>query len=307
MGIVRPDVAHLCYYYGYREAVQKVIDNICKNSDNHIILPIKEVFGDENNVISILNDIKPKIIHIHFNSLFDQNCFGNLTYKPNAIIQTIHGNKKTNYGNIVDQIVCIHDEAAKLNDNSIVIENTVDVMGAVYNPCFNSIVTGFRIIKEKIDTNIVNYFGSIQGDIDVFGMPFVPTKHSKKIESTCPSNVRLYHWNRFIENLISKRVLFVYAVEYNNKEICYGLSLMEAACIGMPIVALRRRQDNQKYIINGYNGLIADSLEDLAECCNMLYKNVNLLKMFAENAKKHIISLSNTMPEQYNALYEKYL
>lgn len=301
--IIKPRVVHLCYYYGFRGAVQKVIDNIVMHSDNHIIVSIH----NELEAIEKINFLKPDIIHLHFNSIFDKENFSKISYEHKTI-QTVHGNVKSNYSDFVDKVVCIHSAAARLNPDSEIIENTVNIFDLNHKPQNDVIMTDFRFVPEKINTTVLDTISKLKIDVDIIGMSSYMEKYYSYEMAQYASkyeNIKFKFWNNFIENTLVNYKFFVYIVAENNKDICYGLSLMEAVSIGMPVIALERRQDFQKYIIHGYNGFIAKNFHEIVEYSNKIINNEESYTLMCKNAQEHKKTIVNDMPEKYNALYKK--
>ena len=59
----------------------------------------------------------------------------------------------------------------------------------------------------------------------------------------------------------------------------------------------------QTWVIDGYNGFIVQSLNELTEKANMVMTNASILSNICINAKTHRAQLKNTLPIKMNVLY----
>src|SRR5690606_38056095 len=104
--VIRPDVMHLACYYGTNHSIQKIIDNVTSHNLNHTIHNMN--LDNQQLNTNFINFVKPKILHLHYNSLISPDLISSLDYKPNAVIQTIHGDQKSNYSKYVDEVITIY-------------------------------------------------------------------------------------------------------------------------------------------------------------------------------------------------------
>lgn len=307
------DVLHISWYYEYGGSISKIIENIKNNSKlNNYIMSLPESLST---ITGFININKPKILHLHFNSFPQKTNFLNeLKYKP-YIIQTIHGNATSSFIDKVDKIICIHDSCYKLNpkDKSIIIENSVDVEQYRSNKTtmINSVISTFRCIPERIDEEVMKVYSQIKSPVFLYGY-FDNDRHSNKLIKELSlkyGNIIAMPWEKNVEKFIPMFSIYSFYLtkKMNHEEYCYGLSVMEAASLGVPIVTIIRNQNYQKFVIDKYNGFICDNADNFIDACNKLINDQIMYKQIKENALAHSYNIKNSMPLQYEELYKNYL
>lgn len=115
------------------------------------------------------------------------------------------------------------------------------------------------------------------------------------------------NWDNYVEKKISKHAVFSIIKPIVDSSYQYDMNVMEAVCLGMPVVTTEKRQDYQKYVINGYNGFQAKNSKEFLSKCNEIASDYSIYKEFKKNAISHIESIKNTMPEQYENVYLRLL
>jgi len=320
-----PDILHCSYYYGANGSIQKIITNLLQNVSKDIFQIIYHVeYGTYedihycpdsqiNNFIDFLNLCKPKIIHFHSNRAFSKelDIRKELNYSPNAIFHTVHGEVRSCFENL-DEVICIHRDVYNLNKDlkSSIIENTVDVSSykkykydiGLKNPCGS-----FRFSTDRISFELLDTFGSLENDIYLYGRPRYSTKTLLEIEEYKKKykNIIFCPWSNFLESKLTDHKMFFCFYKNNKRTYCYGLNVMEAVCLGMPVVSIEREQNYQKYIDNGKNGIIVKNEEEFINVMNSLTeKDIEEMAKYSEEQCKKI---KNTMPSLYENLYRKYL
>jgi len=298
------DVLHLSYYYDTQHSIGKIVHNIktnCKLEQDNISLP-----ESPDNLIKKINELKPKILHLHFNSILDLSIvLKRLDYKP-ILIQTLHGNVESKYSKIMDKIICIHQPCYDRNDRakSVIIENTVQV--PIHEQIGEgSICSTFRFVTERVNKQIIQAYEKINGDVNLYGAFGEPDLARVQKFVSPKSNVILKPWEVNVEKLFCNYKIYTFYLneEINHKDYCYGLSVMEAAAGGIPTVVIKRNQSFQKYVIDGYNGFIVSTEEEFVEACNRLISDTKLFLQIKRNAVDHAKTIRNCMPELYEKIY----
>lgn len=295
-------------------SINKIIKNLIKNVKLKQVVFSTIDFG-YGGLIRVINDLNIKIIHLHSNSSNIVSCLKKQVVNA-KIIQTIHSNVESILGFKADKIICIHNEAYMKNfkyKNSHIIENTVELpilLKEEFN--FNkSIVTNCRIDSYYITSDNIEVYKQILAEYYIYGYSKKFDIHTNNFnllnESIKNTRIKILPWTDNVEEILLKHDIYGFYQPKYFPKLCYGLSIMEAAVIGMPIVALERRQDYQQYIKDGYNGFIVKDDKEFIKRINQLIHNKNLFNEFALNAQYHAKTLKNNMPEQYMKVYEEFL
>jgi len=308
------DVLHLTFFHSKRTAVAKVIDNLVTNLPEvrQKVISLSEC---DLNLSAVLNAVKPKILHLHYNGPHPESAFlDELRYQP-VMMQTVHSDNRSIFSDVLDQIICIDEPGRSKNDPSktILIEDTVDVSGFPrHRPNGNGICNALRFSPDQMEEETFDLFARIQARVFFYGaddlLSFAPTHN----QALCDYVRRYDHISclPYIPNMEEKMVehaFLSYYLRHSNPHRAYGLIVMEAASLGMPIVALRKAQPFQRYIIDGFNGFIADQDEDFIRACERLCQDAGLYAALCANAQAHARTLKNCMPESYRRVYHEWL
>lgn len=306
------DVLHLGYRLDRGYSISKIINNLISNAtrttQNKISL---KRFENEKDTIDLINRYQPKILHLHFSSLWNEELFGLLNYRP-YIICTVHGLVENPYRKYVDLLICIHDGVYKMNTGErIVIENTVDInKNNIVKKVFDDVdfCCSCRYAREAINDKTIRTFGSVYGKFYIYGYNR-DEKRSRQFYRTIKkyNNLIPEEWSDNIESCISKHAVYAYIKPIINPNICQGMNVMEATNLGIPCITTKKLQNYQKYVIDNFNGFMVEDSINFIKKCNFLSKNHYEFKRIKENAIEHSKNLKNTMPQQYEEIYLKVL
>jgi glycosyltransferase involved in cell wall biosynthesis len=304
------DVLHLTFFHSKATAVSKVINNLVKNIPGvrQKVISLSEFDLDPG---LLINATRPKILHIHFNGQHPESSFlYDLSYRP-VIIQTLHTDSRSIFTDIVDKIICLDEPGASKNDarKNIFIENSVDVAGFdKHRPNQNGVCLGLRFSPDQMQKEVFDLFARLRAEVYFYGADDVlafDADHNRSLREYALGYQNI-HCLPYISNMEERMVEHSFLCYYllnNNPSRAYGLVAMEAASLGMPVVALKRRQLSQQFIIDGYNGLIVDNGAELIEACARLREDVGLYETMCANAQRHCLTLKNSMPESYRGVY----
>jgi glycosyltransferase involved in cell wall biosynthesis len=303
--IMNPDVLHVVYYGVRGHSISRVVDNIIANAPEfrQDIFRIKENWDD---LWSLVEERRPLLLHLHFNIPVQ---LPRLSFKP-VLIQTVHEDSRSCFREIADQIVCIHNEAALKNPECIVIENTVDVKGITHSPIIDKCYGSFRFFPDRVNSDVLRVYSQIQQNVDLYG--YIPGSstwaYAEKIINECSKypNICCKEWTAEVESYSRYKLLCNYYAE-NNPKYCFGLNVMEAASMGIPVVTVHRQQENSIYLVDGYNGFIVKDEREFIQKSNAVFDSETLYEDLREAARQHKISIKNTMPEHYASLYRSHI
>lgn len=300
------DVLHLGFFFFNRHSIFKIVQNVvhhAKNTkQNWLCLQdhkIEEVF-------EFCNIVQPKIIHIHFSEIIDESAFQFLKYSP-KIVGTIHSQKLMPYSQSLDFLICINSLSHDLNRGSRkIIENTVWVDEHLVREkidehpdfCLTARFSPFVLSKETIQI-----YSHINSDVWIYG--HTQDYHSNKLKSAALRypNLNVVDWDNYIERMISRHSVFSVIKPILDSSYQYDMNVMEAAALGMPCITTQKRQDYQKYVIDGHNGFIVSDSNEFIDRCNLLVSDHNLFSEMKKNALAHRKTIVNNMPERYEEVY----
>jgi len=310
------DVLHLGYYIGVRHSIRKIIDNVIQGCSglrqNWLSFRERRFLGgfDEARVIRFVNAVRPKILHLHFSSVFDRRLFRRLRYRP-AIVATVHGEVTSAYRDDVDVLICIHEPGLERNQGErVLIENTpwVDARDVrrELRPNGEACLAS-RFSTQCIGEQTIEAYGRIGGTVYLYGDSAV-TSGAAEIRRWCARypNIVVRPWSNHVEREIVKHSVFAFFPAEPNPQRCDPLNVMEAVALGIPTVAVPRRS-RQRYVVDGYNGFVVESQDELVARCNELLGDAELYSRIKQNALAHASELRNTMPLEYEAVYRRFL
>ena len=303
------DVLHLSFHHHTRNSISKIVSNLlkcCPVEQYHINLPM-----EIDDLALLINKSKPKILHFHFNSLLNiEKLLDELDYKP-VCIQTLHADIASKCPDLMDKIICIHKPCYDKNDpaKSVIIENTVDV-DVHLEVGKKDVCSSFRFVPIRVNKPIIKAYESIQGSVHLFGeLPNNP--YMKQVYGFLKpdTNITICPYSNSMEKTLSDYKIYVFYLdeETNHSNYCYGLCVMEASASGIPVVAIQRSQNYQKYIKNGYNGFIVSDAVEFKQACDRLLNDSEFYSVVKANAIDNAKSLDNCMPKLYGKLYSEFL
>jgi hypothetical protein len=310
------DVLHLGYHIRTRHSIGKIIENIiwsCKGLRQNWLSfsPGKTTTGfNEDLVLAFINQVRPKILHLHFSSVFEKAWFRQLAYRP-AIVCTVHGTVTNPYREFVDLLICIHQPCYDKNTGErVIIESSPlldkgDIAHTLDNNHQVSLAARFAPYCMSEDT--VRLYGSLKGEVFMYGYSDCNSAARDVRRWSSPfSNIHLVPWNNFVEKEIVKHSIYAFIPPVFNSHLCYGMNVMEAVALGIPTVAVPRAS-RREYVVDGYNGFVARSREEFVEKGNLLLSDDRLYATMKKNALAHAAALPNPMPLEYEAVYRRFL
>lgn len=308
------DVLHVCHDMMLGSSMYKEIVNCVKNING---IRQNKIFITPNDPkstlrsLKIINKFRPKILHIHFWSIQYEQFFYLIRYKP-YIVSTIHSCEKTIYDKFFDMKICIHVKGYDANEEpKILIENSVDIDSKYIKQSVPDETHGLLCCRFRPNTMLnehISIYGSVHCPIYIIG--FVSSKYAQMLKKTSEkyNNINILPWSDHVYSDIASSSFFPYIHARQSLDICYGLNIMEAACLGVPcITAPARHQNFQKYIVDGYNGFASSNQKDFVNKINILVDDLAVLKEFKKNALLHASTLKNDMPDKYKKIYQEAL
>lgn len=312
------DVLHVGYYLWIRHSIRKIIDNLISNcpSLHQNFFSFPEVAGkpkpsfDELGVIEFINRVRPKILHLHFSSIFDMALFDKLAYRP-IVVCTVHGEVTNPYRDKIDVLVCVHQGGYEKNKGSrVVIEYTPDI-----NPLLiaskpklpKTACLATRFSFDCLSQKTIDLYGQIQAPLSVYGYSS-GVAAAGTLFGWCAkkANLRVEKWTDYVETAMSKHDVFVYYPPEDYGLRCYDMKIMEAVTLGVPVITTLRH-GSKEYITNGYNGFTVANESEFIEKSNLLLQNRDLFRVMKTNALSRAHSLTNDMHLHYSKLYTRLL
>jgi hypothetical protein len=291
-----------------RTSISKIIDNVIEN-----VPDIQQaVVPSLRDLALFLNASRPRIIHLHYNGEHKESDFLNqLSYKP-RIVHTVHGSGPSIFTNIADKIVCIDEFGLRNNDpaKSVFIENSVDVENIPKHMANQGgICNALRFSPDQMQPAVLDLFARLNTRTYFYGSDDGLSFDSAHDEMICQharqyENIACLPYCNYLEWQMTRHSLFSYYLYNSKPERCYGLVAMEAVSLGMPIVALKKEQAQQQYIIHGHNGFIADTDDEFIDYCAALVEDRDLYLSVCANAAEHAKTIKNSMPDRHASLYK---
>ena len=323
------DVLSLSCWYGANASIQKVLGTIRRfNGDlrQHDFSIGKggpyydrrtTTFGTYQDFVALANRCKPRLVHLHFNSLvpFKRSDLG---YEV-KIVQTVHGIARTFFLDECDAVVCIH-EASRAAQAGLPDRHKVHVI-------YNNVPVASEVDVEKLEAGSPLFVCRTSAeDFDettarVLAACVLPPKkvtvvgysrsnpyagEFRAIVKGYGKSLRLKSWTTDIEKIYRRAAFLIETSPRDPTEASFDLSVQEAVGMGLPVVVRRREQTRATIVEDGVNGFICDSDEELISRCRQLQGAPDLLRRFSENSKlrfRKVLS-GRPMAEEYRALYE---
>lgn len=292
---------------GYRFSINKISENIRAHSRHD-----NQLFGTDEEMCICGFDI------VHFHTGFDIDRALEQTerfaQRP-KVVHTVHTRNKSSLRNRADRIVCISkvDRGLNMSSKTMVIENTVDVSGIERFRMKDQISVAMcsRLSALRFGPQVWSALKQINCPVFLYGyqenggkwtdenLDFVRRCMDEK------SNVHILPYDNQVEEKIISHGLFLNLQERNNHSLCFGLNVMEAASLGMPIVTEPRVQEFQIYADDRTNGFVCETKEEAVEKVNQIIKNRDLYEQICRGAEKTASRIENRMPREYDELYEE--
>jgi glycosyltransferase involved in cell wall biosynthesis len=196
---------------------------------------------------------------------------------------------------------------------SVLIENSVDVDDIPkHKPNNGGVCCALRFSSDQMQPHVLDLFAGLSACTYIYGfddgLSFDPVHNARIVElANNYDNVDCLPYCNYLEWQMTRHSFFAYYLHNSNPNRSYGLVALEAIALGMPVVALRKRQPGQQYLIHGYNGFIADTDEEFTKYCAALLDDKSLYISVCDNSAIHAASIKNCMPGRYRALYESLL
>ena len=323
------DVLSLSCWYGANASIQKVLDTIRRfNGDlkQHDFSIGKggpyydrrtTTFGTYQDFVALANRYKPRLVHLHFNSLvpFKRS---DLDHEV-KVVQTVHGIARTVFLDECDAVVCIHEAGraaqAGLPDRHKVhvIYNNVPVASEVDSErlAAGSPLFVCRTSAEDFDETTARVLAACvlpPKKVEVVGYlrsnPYAG--EFRAIAKRYATSLRLRPWTTAMEKVYRRASFLIETSPRDPTEASFGLSVQEAVGMGLPVVARRREQTRPMIVEDGVNGFMCDSDEEIIARCRLLQGTPDLLRRFSENSKLRFCKLLSGRPmaEEYRALYD---
>jgi hypothetical protein len=307
-------VLHVDFWHDRRVAIGKVVSNIVKHNPD-IRQRVVSLPEQAHEVEALIEGTRPRILHLHWNGEHAEAAFlSRLPYRP-GIVHTVHEYGRSIFSDCADVIVCLNQRSRELNDptRSVVIELTVDVDSyPAHEPNDNGICNALRFSPDQMGTEIIDLFSVLDTSTFFYGaddfLSFAP-EHNRAVcdYARSFSNILCLPFQREMERRMLEHSFFAHYVRNNEPRRHYGLVVKEAAALGIPIVAVKRTQGAQRYLIDGFNGFVADSGDELIRSCRRMFDDPQLYRALCANARIHARGLLNTMPVAYGTLYRRLL
>jgi glycosyltransferase involved in cell wall biosynthesis len=323
------DVLTLSCWYGANASIQKVLDTIRRfNGDlrqhdfsigrgGSCYNPRTTSFGTYQDFVVLANKSKPRLVHLHFNSLvpFKRSDLGFEV----KVVQTVHGIARTIFLDECDAVVCIHEAGRAAQAglpgrhkihviyNNVPVTSEVDVdkleAGSPLFVCRTSAedfdeTTARTLAACVIPPKKVTVVGYSKSNAYAGEFLTIAKRHGKSL--------RLVPWTTDIEKVYRRASFLIETSPRDPTGASFDLSVQEAVGMGLPVVARRREQTRATIVEHGVNGFICDSDEEIIARCRQLQGNPDLLKRFSENSKLRFRKLLSGRPmaQEYRALYD---
>lgn len=324
------DVLSLSCWYGANASIQKVLDTIRRfNGDlrqhdfsigkgGSCYDPRTTTFGTYQDFVALANRYKPRLIHLHFNSLvpFKRS---DMDYDV-KVVQTVHAIARTVFRNECDAVVCIH-EAGRAAQAGLPDRRKIQVI-------YNNVSIASEVDAEKLEAGSPVFVCRTSAEdfnettARVLAACVIPPKkvavigYSKSnpyagefraIARRYRKSLRLKRWTTDMEKVYRRAAFLIETSPRDPTEASFDLSVQEAVGMGLPVVVRRREQTRTMIVEDGVNGFICDSDEEIIAGCRQLQGDPDLLRRFSENAKLRFRKALSGRPmaEEYRALYDR--
>lgn len=165
--------------------------------------------------MTLINIIKPKILHFHLGAcIFDKEYYNLLNYRP-VIITTIHCERKSPYNDYIDLIVCIHKASYDINTgNRVLIENFPSIDKRDINTSLENkrqFCVTCRFILNYLSEETIKLYGQLSGPVYIYG--YIPNHaNGEQILKWCQGekNIHVKHWDNDVEKEITKHSIYAF-------------------------------------------------------------------------------------------------
>lgn len=304
------DVVHVMFWYEKRTSISKVVDNIITNA-TQVRQRVVSFPDFQFDLATILNQTHPKIIHLHYSGEHSESEFlTQLNYKP-RVIHTVHSSIPSIFTDIADRIVCIDEFGLRNNpgNKSVWIEDSVDVGGIPkHMPNHNGICHALRFSEDQMQPAVLDLFAGLPAKSYFYGADDFLAFSSDHNKSICAyaeqfPNIECVPYCHELLRIMVQHSFFSYYLFNSNPLRSYGLVVMEAASLAMPIVAVQKHQSGQQYVVHGFNGFIAKDDQEFSDYCKEILENAGLYLEMCSNAQRHADTITNSMPQKYQEMY----
>lgn len=304
------DLLHVMFWYEKRTSISKIVDNLIANA-SHIRQGVVSFPDFQFDLATILNQAHPKIIHLHYSGEHSESEFlTQLNYKP-RVVHTVHSSTPSIFTDIADRIVCIDEFGLRNNpgNKSVWIEDSVDVGGIPkHKPNSNGICHALRFSADQMQPAVLDLFAGLRAKSYFYGADDFLAFSSNHNKSICAyaeqfANVECVPYCRELERMMVQHSFFSYYLFNSNPLRSYGVVVMEAASLGMPIVSVPKDQSGQQYVVHGFNGFIAKDDREFMGYCKDILGNADVYRELCANASQHSNVIQNSMPQKYEELY----
>lgn len=304
-------VLHLAPKHSFAECLSsdKIIDNLIKNCRCDAS---KFQYTDTTELLLYLKDDTSDIWHFHAeinDEQFVSDLKDVLKTKDVKTLRTSHRIFSCKLSECVDKIICIHDECRDLKlypEKSFVIENTVDVSSFLkHTPNKNGVCISAWLSNYRFGEKARNILSKINSTVFLYGGLKIENVQKNIRRFVTEPNFVNMGWSEEMEKRMVSHAILMNLSEINYPKYCFGLNVMEAVSLGMPVISYPRTQKYQTYIIDGHNGFISDDPNVIVERTNQLLSDNDTYLEMCHNAEEHSRSIENSMPKLYSEIYEK--
>lgn len=311
---LQTDVLHVMfttYWPDKRTSIVKIVENLLSGIPG---LAQRSVVSPRDLDVYV-NHAKPRILHLHYTGHHPENVFlERLTCDP-YVVHTVHDSQESIFSDVADRIICISRFGMERNDprKTVYIENSVEVGHAPrHAPNDNGVCLALRFSADQMQERTIEVLSKVRGLVHIYGADDAlafNAEHNRSILALAEQyrNIVCSPYNNYMEYQLSRHAFYGYYIQDNEPRRSYGLTVMEAVSLGMPVVAVRRRQDGQQFIVHGYNGYIADDDEEFVEYCSLLSEDREHYRCICANASEHARTIENSMPGRHELLYRSLL
>jgi glycosyltransferase involved in cell wall biosynthesis len=304
------DLVHVMFWYEKRTSISKIVDNVMTNA-SQLRQGVVSFPDSQLDLANILNRTQPKIIHLHYSGEHSESAFlTQLTYKP-RVVHTVHNSVPSIFSDIADRVVCVDRFGLRNNsgDRSVWIENSVDVKGfPKHKPNQNGICHALRFSSDQMQPAVLDLFAGLNAKSYFYGADDFLAFSTNHNASICEyakrfENIECLPYYKDLERRMIEHSFFSYYLSNNNSFRSYGIVVMEAVSLGMPVVTLTKDQSGQTFVLHGFNGFIANDDREFIGYCKQILENPDLYLELCANASRHSDEIQNSMPQKYQELY----
>ena len=277
----------------------------------------------------IIKQFEPEIIHAHD---YKSSCYASLISKNIPVISHIHGNNLIfNRKNIFSmtyklfskkfkKIIWVSNSAFdnyyfkdKVKEKSVILyniinEKEVNNKSNLYEckDTYDLIFLG-RLSEPKNPERLIQLFNNIVSENKEIKLAIVGDGELRKnVEELIQkynlgNNITMYGFQSNPYPILKKSKMLIMVSKYEGTPMC----ALEALSLGIPVISTPV-DGLKKIIVNGKNGFLYDSNEELAQCIMNLCSDNEKLKIMSENAKEQFKIINNSQKyfDTINRIYE---